>query len=40
MSAVLAAGGEIWMGDETLLREFPPLRARHGRARVNNGAWW
>jgi transposase len=27
MSAVLAAGGEIWMGDETMLREFPPLRA-------------
>lgn len=27
MSQVLAAGGEIWMGDETALREFPPLRA-------------
>lgn len=22
-----AAGGEVWMGDETGLREFPPLRA-------------
>lgn len=25
--AVLAAGGEVWCGDETALREFPPLRA-------------
>lgn len=25
--AVLAAGGEVWVGDETALREFPPLRA-------------
>jgi transposase len=24
---VLAAGGEVWFGDETTLREFPPLRA-------------
>jgi transposase len=24
---VLAAGGEVWVGDETALREFPPLRA-------------
>ena len=24
---VLAAGGEVWWGDETTLREFPPLRA-------------
>jgi transposase len=24
---VLAAGGEIWVADETALREFPPLRA-------------
>jgi transposase len=24
---MLAAGGEIWVGDETALREFPPLRA-------------
>lgn len=27
MSAVLAVGGEVWFGDETTLREFPPLRA-------------
>ncbi len=25
--AMLAAGGEVWVGDETMLREFPPLRA-------------
>jgi transposase len=25
--AVLSAGGEVWVGDETALREFPPLRA-------------
>jgi transposase len=25
--ATLAAGGEVWFGDETTLREFPPLRA-------------
>jgi len=25
--AMLAAGGEIWVADETALREFPPLRA-------------
>jgi transposase len=33
--AVLAAGGEVWVGDETALREFPPLRAgwrRRGEA--------
>jgi transposase len=24
---VVAAGGEVWFGDETTLREFPPLRA-------------
>ena len=24
---VLAAGGEVWVGDETALREFPPLLA-------------
>jgi transposase len=24
---VLSAGGEVWAGDETTLREFPPLRA-------------
>lgn len=23
----MAAGGEVWFGDETTLREFPPLRA-------------
>ena len=26
-AAMLAAGGEVWVGDETALREFPPLRA-------------
>jgi transposase len=26
-TAMLAAGGEIWVADETALREFPPLRA-------------
>ncbi len=25
--ATLAAGGEVWFGDETTLREYPPLRA-------------
>jgi transposase len=25
--AVLSQGGEVWVGDETGLREFPPLRA-------------
>lgn len=24
---MLAAGGEVWVGDETALREYPPLRA-------------
>ena len=24
---MVAAGGEVWVGDETALREFPPLRA-------------
>lgn len=24
---MIAAGGEVWIGDETTLREFPPLRA-------------
>jgi transposase len=28
---MLAAGGEIWFGDETTLREFPPLRASWAR---------
>jgi transposase len=26
-TAMLAAGGEVWVADETALREFPPLRA-------------
>lgn len=30
-AAVLAAGGEVWVGDETALREFPPLRAGWSR---------
>jgi len=30
--ATLAAGGEVWVGDETTLREFPPLRAGWARA--------
>lgn len=30
-AAVLAAGGEVWCGDETTLREFPPLRAGWAR---------
>jgi len=28
---MLAAGGEVWAGDETTLREFPPLRAAWAR---------
>lgn len=27
----MAAGGAVWVGDETALREFPPLRAAWGR---------
>jgi transposase len=27
VAATLAAGGEVWVADETALREFPPLRA-------------
>ena len=27
----MAAGGEVWFGDETTLREFPPLRAGWAR---------
>lgn len=27
VSEVRAAGGQVWVGDETTLREFPPLRA-------------
>jgi transposase len=26
-TAMIAAGGEVWVADETALREFPPLRA-------------
>jgi transposase len=29
--ARLSAGGEVWVGDETSLREFPPLRAAWAR---------
>jgi transposase len=29
---VLEKGGEVWFGDETSLREFPPLRAAWSRA--------
>ena len=28
---MIAAGGEVWVGDETALREFPPLRAGWSR---------
>lgn len=28
---MIAAGGEVWVGDETALREFPPLRAGWAR---------
>lgn len=34
---MLAVGGEVWLGDETALREFPPLRAgwsKRGEAAV------
>jgi len=31
VTAVLAVGGEVWFGDETTLREFPPLRAGWAR---------
>lgn len=31
VAAVVAAGGEVWVGDETTLREFPPLRAAWAR---------
>ena len=27
MAATVASGGEVWFGDETTLREYPPLRA-------------
>ena len=29
--AMLAVGGEVWVADETALREFPPLRAGWSR---------
>lgn len=28
---MIAGGGEVWVGDETALREFPPLRAGWSR---------
>jgi len=31
---MIAAGGEVWVADETALREFPPLRARWRRRGV------
>lgn len=31
MREVLATGGSVWFGDETTLREFPPLRAAWAR---------
>lgn len=31
MKEVLAAGGQVWAGDESTLREFPPLRAAWAR---------
>lgn len=31
---MVAAGGEVWFGDETTLREFPPLRAAWARRGV------
>lgn len=34
--AMLAAGGEVWVADETALREFPPLRA--GWSRIGHPA--
>ncbi len=30
-AVMLAAGGEVWVADETALREFPPLRASWSR---------
>ncbi|MCA9878781.1 MAG: IS630 family transposase [Thermomicrobiales bacterium] len=35
-AAMLAAGGEVWVADETALREFPPLRS--GWSRVGQPA--
>jgi transposase len=31
VARTLAAGGTVWVGDETTLREFPPLRAAWAR---------
>jgi len=31
IAATLAAGGTVWCGDETTVREFPPLRAAWAR---------
>jgi transposase len=31
VAAVRAGGGEVWVGDETTVREFPPLRAAWAR---------
>src|SRR6185503_8481731 len=31
VAAMVAAGGEVWVADETALREFPPLRAGWSR---------
>jgi transposase len=36
-TAMVAAGGEVWCGDEATVREFPPLRAawaKRGQQRV------
>jgi transposase len=36
-AAMVTAGGEVWFGDETTVREFPPLRAawaKRGRQQV------
>lgn len=30
-AATVACGGEVWVGDETTVREFPPLRAGWSR---------
>lgn len=42
-AAMLAAGGEVWVGDETAPREFPPLRElpplRAGWRKRGEPAW-
>jgi hypothetical protein len=35
---MVAAGGEVWFGNETTLREFPPLRAAW--AQRGKRSWW